>query len=295
MQGMIVKTISGFYDVDTGDAIYTCRARGVFRNEGLVPLTGDRVEITQTSEHAGTIISVLPRKNQLIRPPLANLDQLLIVVSTTDPPPNYFVIDKIIAYAELAEIEPMLVVSKTDLKDGAALEQLYKKAGFSVFHTCAQQTSGLEDLRVAFTGKISALAGNSGVGKSTLLNALFPKLCLQTGETSKKLGRGRHTTRHVQLYRADEGYIADTPGFSSFEEEAQQPIRRENLQFYFREFAPYLTGCKFTSCSHTKEKGCKIIEAVNQGNIAVSRFESYKKMYELASQTPDWVFDKKQR
>ncbi len=293
MQGMIVKSIAGFYDVDTGDAVYTCKARGVFRNERVSPLTGDRVEITVGTEHDGTIVSILPRKNQLVRPPLANLDQLLIVVSTADPPPNYFVIDKIIAYAELAEIEPMLVISKTDLQDGTMLEQLYRQAGFSVFYTCAQKKMGLDDLRNAFAEKVSALAGNSGVGKSTLLNALFPELCLQTGETSKKLGRGRHTTRHVQLYRAGAGYIADTPGFSSFEEDAQQPVRRENLQFCFREFAPYLNSCKFTSCSHTKEKGCKIIEAVEQGKIAVSRFESYKRMYELASQTPDWVFDKK--
>lgn len=289
MQGRILKATGGFYYVWSDGILYECRARGLFRKNGMVPLVGDWVEIEETGSQTGYVTRILPRKNSLTRPPLANLDQLFLVISILDPKPNLLVLDQLIAIAEYKKIEPVLVITKTDLGDWETLAGLYRKAGFQVFCTGWEQDSDLKPLQQAMQGKISAFCGNSGVGKSSLLNRIDQRLDLSTAQTSRKLGRGRHTTRHVQLYPVEGGgYIADTPGFSSMDLERYETILKDQLQYCFREFDPYLDQCRFTGCSHTKEKGCAVLEAVAKGEISASRYESYCRLYEEAKQIKEW-------
>lgn len=289
MQGRILKATGGFYYVWSDGILYECRARGLFRKNGMVPLVGDWVEIEETGSQTGYVIQILPRKNSLTRPPLANLDQLFLVISILDPKPNLLVLDQLIAIAEYKKIEPVLVITKTDLGDWESLAGLYRKAGFQVFCTGREQDGDLKPLQQAMQGKISAFCGNSGVGKSSLLNRIDQRLDLSTAQTSRKLGRGRHTTRHVQLYPVEGGgYIADTPGFSSMDLERYETILKDQLQYCFREFDPYLDQCRFTGCSHTKEKGCAVLEAVAKGEISASRHESYCRLYEEAKQIKEW-------
>ena len=246
MQGRILKATGGFYYVLSDAVLYECRARGLFRKNGVSPLVGDWVEIEETGEEKGYVTRILDRKNSLIRPPLANLDQLFLVVSVADPQPNLLVLDKLIAIAEHKKIEPFLIVTKTDLGEWETLAALYEKAGFQVFCTGLDQDSDLAMLRRSMEGKISAFCGNSGVGKSSLLNRIDSRLDLSTAQISQKLGRGRHTTRHVQLYPVSGGgYIADTPGFSSMDLERYEVILKEQLQYCFREFGPHLNQCRF--------------------------------------------------
>ena len=283
MQGRILKATGGFYYVLSDAVLYECRARGLFRKTGVSPLVGDWVEIEETGEEKGYVTRILDRKNSLIRPPLANLDQLFLVVSVADPQPNLLVLDKLIAIAEHKKIEPLLIVTKTDLGEWETLAALYEKAGFQVFCTGLDQDSDLAMLRRSMEGKISAFCGNSGVGKSSLLNRIDSRLDLSTAQISQKLGRGRHTTRHVQLYPVSGGgYIADTPGFSSMDLERYEVILKEQLQYCFREFGPHLNQCRFTGCSHTKEKGCAVLAAMKEGEIASSRHDSYCTLYEAA-------------
>ncbi len=294
MQGRILKATGGFYYVLSGEILYECRARGLFRKQGVSPLVGDWVEIEETGGEKGYVTQILDRKNSLLRPPLANLDQLFLVVSVVDPLPNLLVLDKLIAISEHKGIEPTLVVTKTDLGDGATLEETYQKAGLRVFKTGLGADGQLDELRQAMTGKISAFCGNSGVGKSSLLNRIDGRLHLSTAQTSQRLGRGRHTTRHVQLYPvAGGGYIADTPGFSSMDLERYEWILKDELQYCFREFAPYLKDCRFTGCSHTKEKGCAVLAALDRGEIASSRHGSYCALYEAAKNIREWELEKK--
>ena len=289
MQGRILKATGGFYYVWSDGILYECRARGLFRKNGMIPLVGDWVEIEETGSQTGYVTRILPRKNSLTRPPLANLDQLFLVISILDPKPNLLVLDQLIAIAEYKKIEPVLVITKTDLGDWETLAGLYRKAGFQVFCTGWEQDSDLKPLQQAMQGKISAFCGNSGVGKSSLLNRIDQRLDLSTAQTSRKLGRGRHTTRHVQLYPVEGGgYIADTPGFSSMDLERYETILKDQLQYCFREFDPYLDQCRFTGCSHTKEKGCAVLEAVAKGEISASRHESYCRLYEEAKQIKEW-------
>lgn len=274
--------------------LYECRARGLFRKNGVSPLVGDWVEIEETGEEKGYVTRILDRKNSLIRPPLANLDQLFLVVSVADPQPNLLVLDKLIAIAEHKKIEPLLIVTKTDLGEWETLAALYEKAGFQVFCTGLDQDSDLAMLRRSMEGKISAFCGNSGVGKSSLLNRIDSRLDLSTAQISQKLGRGRHTTRHVQLYPVSGGgYIADTPGFSSMDLERYEVILKEQLQYCFREFGPHLNQCRFTGCSHTKEKGCAVLAAMKEGEIASSRHDSYCTLYEAAKNIKEWELQKK--
>ena len=274
--------------------LYECRARGLFRKNGVSPLVGDWVEIEETGEEKGYVTRILDRKNSLIRPPLANLDQLFLVVSVADPQPNLLVLDKLIAIAEHKKIEPFLIVTKTDLGEWETLAALYEKAGFQVFCTGLDQDSDLAMLRRSMEGKISAFCGNSGVGKSSLLNRIDSRLDLSTAQISQKLGRGRHTTRHVQLYPVSGGgYIADTPGFSSMDLERYEVILKEQLQYCFREFGPHLNQCRFTGCSHTKEKGCAVLAAMKEGEIASSRHDSYCTLYEAAKNIKEWELQKK--
>lgn len=288
-EGLIIKATGGFYYVLCDDTIYECRARGIFRKRELSPLVGDRVTISVLPDEKGYIYAVHERKNSLVRPPLANIDRLVMVISVAEPAPNLLVMDKLIAVAEHQGVEPVLVFTKCDLEDPTPYSEIYRKAGFSVFEVCSTEHRGTEPVLKMLRGKISAFCGNSGAGKSTLLNEILPHLSLSTAEISKKLGRGRHTTRHTELFAIeDDGWVADTPGFSAIEMERMEIIRKEELQYCFREFEPYLLKCKFTGCSHVSEKGCAVLAAKAEGIIPESRHRSYCAMYEDAKQIKEW-------
>lgn len=288
-KGKIIKGIGGFYYVDADDTVYECKARGSFRNKKISPLVGDNVEITVNENAENTIDKILERKNQLVRPPLANLDILFIVNSIVDPKINTSVIDRLVAIAEFKKIEPVIVLTKTDLcKDYDEYVQVYENAGFNVIVCDNTVGTGVEQIKTLMKGKISAFTGNTGVGKSTLLNNIFPQLELETGETSKKLGRGRHTTRHCELFKFENGYIADTPGFSSLDFERCETILKDDLPYCFREFEQYIGLCKFNSCNHTGDKGCAICDAVSKGYISKSRHDSYISMYNEVKDIKQW-------
>lgn len=289
LEGLVRKGIGGFYTVETPEGFFTCTARGRFRKARISPYAGDRVRILGEEDGTGALEEILPRRNFLVRPPLANLDQLFIVSSLRDPYPEPLIIDKTIAVAELEGIQPALVLTKTDLEDASSLKAIYDLAGVPCLVVSSVTGEGVDQVRKLLAGKVSAFTGNSGVGKSTLLNALFPQLELKTGEISQKLGRGRHTTREVELYKLEDGgYVADTPGFSTFEIERYRLTEKERLVYGFREFEPYLGKCQFTSCSHTCEKGCAILQAVEEGKIARSRHESYCAMYQEIKDVKQW-------
>lgn len=282
--GIIVKCLGGLYTVESPDGIYECKARGVFRAKGISPAVGDSVTVS-----GGVITEIGERRNFIIRPPLANLDQILFVVSTVSPAPNFLILDKFIAIAEYKGIEPVVVITKTDLGDGSAVREVYDSIGIKTVEVDYDDEGSVQRVRELLSGRISAFTGNSGAGKSTLLNAVDPSLDLATGEISRKLGRGRHTTRHAELYKlAGGGYIADTPGFSTFETNRYDLIRKEELAACFREFAEYTDSCRFRDCSHTCEKGCAVVEAVAAGKIPKKRHESYCTMYEEAKQLKEW-------
>ncbi|HJB98190.1 MAG TPA: ribosome small subunit-dependent GTPase A [Candidatus Acutalibacter pullicola] len=289
MEGLVRKGIGGFYTVETPEGIYTCTARGKFRKARISPYAGDRVRILGEEDGTGALEEILPRKNFLVRPPIANIDQLFIVTSLRDPSPDPLILDKTIAAAELEQIAPVLVLTKTDLDDASSLQEIYSVAGIPCFAVSSVTGEGVDQVGALLEGRISAFTGNSGVGKSTLLNALFPDLQLKTGEISQKLGRGRHTTREVELYKLEGGgYVADTPGFSTFDIERYRMTDKEKLAFGFREFAPYLGACQFSSCSHTCEKGCAVLQAVEEGKIPRSRHESYCAMYQEVKDVKQW-------
>ena len=289
LEGLVRKGIGGFYTVETPEGIYTCTARGKFRKARISPYAGDRVRILGEEDGTGALDEILPRKNFLVRPPIANIDQLFIVTSLRDPSPDPLILDKTIAAAELEQIAPVLVLTKTDLDDASPLQEIYSVAGIPCFAVSSVTGEGVDQVGALLEGRISAFTGNSGVGKSTLLNALFPDLQLKTGEISQKLGRGRHTTREVELYKLEGGgYVADTPGFSTFDIERYRMTDKEKLAFGFREFAPYLGACQFSSCSHTCEKGCAVLQAVEEGKIPRSRHESYCAMYQEVKDVKQW-------
>lgn len=287
--GFVRKSIGGFFYVEVNDALITCTARGKFRKERISPYAGDHVRISVEKDGTGAVEEILPRKNFLVRPPLANLDQLFVVSSMREPFPDTQVIDKTIAAAELHGIEPVVVFTKNDLQSGEELKKVYDLAGIPCFLVSSAEGIGINEIKELLSGKISAFTGNSGVGKSSLLNALFPEFELKTGEISQKLGRGRHTTREVELYKiGSSSYVADTPGFSTFDAERYQLTDKEKLAEGFREFVPYLGECQFTSCSHTCEKGCAVLAAVQEGKIAPSRHESYVQLYQEIKDVKQW-------
>lgn len=287
--GIILKGIGGFYYVEAAGAVYECKARGVFRKKRITPLAGDRVQITVTDNGAeNTIDEIFERKNFLKRPPVANIDSLIIVVSTVSPRPSTFVIDKLVAVAEYKNIEPIVVFTKADLESAQKLFDIYKLAGIACAMVSNKTGEGVEEVRGLLSGKICAFTGNSGVGKTSLLNALDPALSLATGEISEKLGRGRHTTRQAELFKTCGGYIVDTPGFSALDLEKDQVIRKDDLAECFREFRPYLGSCRFSTCSHTCDKGCRILQAVEDGEISRSRHNSYVEMYQAAKELKEW-------
>lgn len=289
VEGRIIRALGGFYYIDTPQGLVECRARGVFRKEGVTPYVGDLARAELTGEGKGYLTELLPRKNFLIRPPVANIDLLVLVVSTVSPAPNRFVLDKMLAVVEHKGIEPMLAVTKSDLRRDPELLADYRRAGYFCLEISSATGEGVAELREQLSGgRLVVFSGNTGAGKSSLLNALEPELAVATGEVSEKLGRGRHTTRHVELYPVGGGFLADTPGFSSVELEKFAVIRKEELPDCFREFSPYVDQCRFGDCSHTGEKGCAVVEAVERGDIARSRFESYCTLYEDAKKLNDW-------
>ena len=286
--GRILRSLSGFYDVQTPEGLITCRARGILRKEGNSPLTGDLVEIT-VEKGRGMVERILPRKNHFIRPAVANVDALVVFAANVNPVTEPFLIDRVAAIAGDQNVPVYLCVNKCDLDPAADLVRIYRHAGFPVICTSAETGEGVEELRAALEGKLTAFTGNSGVGKSSILNRLSPELRLETGEVSEKLGRGRHTTRHVELYRLGEDtYVADTPGFSSFDTDQMELILKENLQYAFPDFGNFIGKCRFDDCSHRKEPDCAVRAAVEAGEIEESRYESYLKLYEKSSQIKAW-------
>ena len=286
--GRILRSLSGFYDVQTPDGLITCRGRGSLRKKGQTPLTGDMVSVT-VENGKGMVEAILPRRNSFIRPAVANVDALVIFAANVNPVTEPFLIDRVAAIAGDRGVPVYLCINKCDLDPAVDLERIYRAAGFSVIVTSAETGEGVEQLRQLLKGKLTAFTGNSGVGKSSILNRLCPELQLPTGEVSEKLGRGRHTTRHVELYRLDEDtYVADTPGFSSFDTDQMDLILKENLQYAFPDFGAYLGQCQFHDCSHRKEPGCAVTAAVAEGQIQPTRYDSYLRLYEKVSQIKLW-------
>ena len=281
----IVKGIGGFYYVRTPEGVVECKARGIFRKRGITPVAGDNVALSPD----GTMIDeILPRKNVFIRPPIANLDVLFIVASTTQPVPSTLVLDQLTAAAIYKDVQPVLVVTKADLAAADQLAEAYAGSGIPLVQLHYDTGEGLDEIRAMIEGKLCAFCGNSGVGKSTLLNALAPELKRETGQISQKLGRGRHTTREVEVFEVSGGRLADTPGFASLEAQKLCRIPKEDLQHTFPEFGPYFGQCRFTGCSHRSETGCAVRQAVEEGKIGKTRYASYLAMYEEASARKEW-------
>ena len=288
MTGRIIRSISGFYDVKTAKGLISCRARGILRKEGNSPLTGDMVEIT-VERGKGMVERILPRKNSFVRPAVANVDALVVFAANVNPVTEPFLIDRVAAIAGDQEVQAILCVNKCDLDPAVDLVRIYEHAGFTVICTSAETGEGVQRLLDQIKGKLVAFTGNSGVGKSSILNRLSPELALPTGEVSEKLGRGRHTTRHVELYPLGEDtFVADTPGFSSFDTDQMDVILKENLQYAFPDFARHIGACQFRDCSHRKEPGCAVTGALAAGEIEPTRYDSYLRLYEKASQVKLW-------
>ena len=285
--GRIIKSLSGFYDVWTENKVITCRARGHMRRSSMSPLVGDIVDIS-VEKGKGMVERIHPRKNSFVRPAVANLDLLVVFAANVNPVTEPFLIDRVAAIAGDQEVPVCICVNKCDMDPAEDLTAIYRQAGYTVIQTSAETGLGIDELRKALSGKFCAFTGNSGVGKSSILNALSPELKLPVGEVSEKLGRGRHTTRHVELYDVDDALIADTPGFSSFDTDQMEVILKENLQYAFPEFGKYIGTCQFRDCSHRKEPGCAVTTALAAGEIGKSRYESYLKLYEKAMQINEW-------
>lgn len=287
MNGYIVKGIGGFYYVKTADGIVECKPRGIFRKKKISPVAGD--EVTLESENGAVVIAqIAPRKNVFVRPPVANLDVLFLVASTTQPTPSTLVLDKLSAIAVDKGVQPVVVCTKGDLAESEFLRSAYDKSTLPFIRIDYETGAGLEEVKQWINGRLCAFCGNSGVGKSTLLNALLPELAQETGEISQKLGRGRHTTREVTIFEAFGGRIADTPGFASLEASRAGFISKENLEHAFPEFGPYLGECQFTGCSHRSEKGCAVRAALAEGALSQTRYDSYCAMYEEVKDIQDW-------
>lgn len=288
IDGVILKGIGGFYYVKTAEGVFECKAKGKFRKEKISPLAGDKVSVTIRNDSENTIDEIYERKNSLIRPPVANIDKLFIVVSAAKPKPNTVIIDKMTVLAEKNNITPVIVITKTDLAEHDELRKIYETTGYKVFTFSVEDDSELDEIRNELKGSLCAFTGNSGVGKSTLINALNGNLNLQTGEISDKLGRGRHTTRQAEVFEVGEGLVIDTAGFSSIDFTADNRIYPEELQYFFREFAEHIDECRFTGCRHMGDKGCRICELIDKGKISLSRHESYKAIFSEVKDNKKW-------
>lgn len=287
-QGIIIRALSGFYDVDTGKTVVRCRARGKLRKEGITPVVGDHVTF-QSSGDSGYVQTVLERRNVFVRPAVANVDALVMMASQVNPVTEPFLIDRVAAIAAVQNVDTYLVLTKCDLDPAKKLYEIYRDTGIHVLRTSTVTGQGVEALRELLRGKLVAFTGNSGIGKSTMLNALYPEANMPTGEVSEKLGRGRHTTRHVELFTLPDGTkIMDTPGFSSFDTDMMELGEPENLAYAFPEFRPFLGKCRFDDCMHVKEPGCAILEALADGRIHKSRHDSYLKLYEKRREIKPW-------
>lgn len=286
-EGYIKKGIGGFYYVQCGEQLLECKAKGIFRKRRITPVAGDRVVVS--AEQGGNVIAeIKPRRNVFVRPSIANLDVLFIVASTTQPVPSTLVLDKLTAIAVDKEVRPVLIFTKGDLASTEKLLAAYEKSTLTTIVIDHATGKGLDEIKELIRGNLCAFCGNSGVGKSTLLNALMPELAQQTGDISQKLGRGRHTTREVEIFEAFGGYVADTPGFASLDTEKACYIPKENLQYAFPEFEPYIPSCKFTGCAHRSEKGCAVLAALKIGEISQTRYDSYAAMYDEVKNIKDW-------
>ena len=290
MEGYIVKGIGGFYYVETAEGIFECKAKGKFRKERLIPLAGDRVEITLRESQENTIDQILERKNKLVRPPVANIDKLMIIVSVVSPLPNPLIVDKLTVIAEKNNIEPVIVITKTDLEEEKARElfDIYSSTGYRTYLFSSKDKRNIAEIRNELSGCLTALTGNSGAGKSTLLNSIDSALQLPTGEISTKLGRGRHTTRQAEIFHVADGLVIDSAGFSSIEFSGENIFLSDELQYLFKEFSDYIPACRFNGCTHINTKGCAVIDAVNKGEITQSRYDSYLAMYDELKDIKSW-------
>ena len=292
MRGRIEKALSGFYYVNTGSEVLQCRARGKFRREGMSPMVGDWVQVRELGNGEGFVEAVEERKNVFSRPSAANIDQLVIIASGAIPVTDPYLIDRISAIAALKGCQVLVVLNKCDLDRAEELFGIYERSAIPVLRVSAETGEGLDDLRQAIAGKLNAFTGNSGVGKSSILNALDPAFSLPVGEVSKALGRGRHTTRHVEMFAlGGDTYVIDTPGFSSFDTEELNLELKRRLPETFPEFTPYVDDCRFVGCRHVKEKGCAVLRAVKEGQIPRARHASYVRLAEELKDVNEW--DKK--
>ena len=288
-RGRIEKALSGFYYVNTGEETLQCRARGKFRRQGLSPLVGDWAEVLPLGNGEGMIEAIEPRKNEFTRPAAANIDQLVIIASGAIPVTDPYLIDRISAIASLKRCRVLVVLNKCDLDEAETLYDLYSASAIPVLRVSAATGEGMDNLCTAIAGKLNAFTGNSGVGKSSILNAMLPDLNLPVGEVSKALGRGRHTTRHVELFPlGNDTYVIDTPGFSSFDTDELNLELKAHLPETFPEFAPYLGNCRFVGCNHVKEKGCAVLDAVKHGDIPIGRHKSYVRLFEELKDLKEW-------
>ena len=289
MEGTIIKALSGFYYVSSEEQVYECKARGKFRLDGTSPLVGDKVSFAIDTNGKGFIDNVFDRKNSFIRPAVANIDALVFVAANTNPVTDPFLIDRVSVIAEEADCDLIVCINKTDIDPADELYAIYTGAGFETLRTSTVTGEGIPELKAALMGKICAFTGNSGVGKSSILNSIVPEFNIEVAAVSNKLGRGKHTTRHVELYDiGDDTFIADTPGFASFDIEMMQTIDKRELQHDFRDFKMYIGNCRFNDCAHLKEPGCAVTEALQIGDIMPSRYQSYKRLYELSAQNNFW-------
>lgn len=283
MQGKIIKGIAGFYYVNVVESgVYECKAKGVFRKEKIKPLVGDnvRIEILDEENKTGNIVEIFPRKNELIRPAVANIDQALVVFAVTKPTPHFNLLDRFLVMMERKEIPVVLCFNKKDIatsQEIAELEAIYEKCGYLIVFTSALEQENIEEIRRLLLKKTTAIAGPSGVGKSSLINLLQNQVQMETGTISRKIERGKHTTRHSELIAVDaDSYIMDTPGFSSL---YVNDFEKEELKYYFREFASYEGQCRFQGCDHVHEPGCAVKEALEEGKIHPVRYKNYLEMY----------------